>query len=447
MRAVASLRRVSQPTGSNRALVLGTIGTFGLNALAVVLNFVLVLVLSRSLGAEGYGAYASALAWAGVLSMVAVLGLTPLVVRHIAAYHASEAWGLLRGLLRRANQLVGLASVVTILVAAPIGWLIYRDRPALLQPFLIALLLVPLIPLASLRQAAMQGLGRVVLGRTPDTAIAPTLFIVAIVVAGSALGDRFTATWATGLQVAATACALVLGIVLLRRTLPRSVLRAAPEYEMQSWRRSGASLILLNVVLAASAQVGTIMLGALTTAGDAGVFDAAVRTTRLISFVMLAASYPLMPLVARLHASHEREHLQRTVIRTARGVLLVAVPTGTVVVVFAPVILRVFGAEFDEGATAMRILALGEVANVLTGFGGLVLVMSGRESDLARCVALGAVVNIGLSALLIPTLDVNGAAIATATAMTLSNTAMSLLAWRRLGVWTPVAGTRPWLES
>lgn len=438
--ALSSIVRGSPRGDPGRTLLLGTVGTFALNAGAVVLNFVLVLLLSRLLGAAGYGAYASAFAWAGVLSIVAVLGLAPLVVRHVASYHASESWGLVRGLLRRANQTVTAASVATVVLAAPAGWMIYRGRSELMHPFWVALLLVPLIALSSLRQAAMQGLGRVVLGRTPDTVVAPALFIAATLTAGIALDDRFTATWATALQVGTTTCALALGAWLLRRSLPHSVLLAVPEYEMRSWRRSGIPLVLLNVVMAANAQVGTIMLGALATAADAGVFNVAVRTTSLISFVMLAASYPLMPLVARLHASGERERLQRTVIRTARGVLLISAPTGFVLVLFAPLILRLFGAEFGDGATAMRILAVGEVVNVLTGFGGLVLVMSGREADLAWSVAVGAAVNLGLSAALIPVLDVKGAAIAAATAMAFSNTIMSLLAWRRLRVWTLVTG-------
>ena len=61
---------------------------------------------------------------------------------------------------------------------------------------------------------------------------------------------------------------------------------------MSTWRRSGISLVLLNLVLAANAQVGTILLGALSGAADAGVFNVATRTTMFISFIALAATFP-----------------------------------------------------------------------------------------------------------------------------------------------------------
>jgi O-antigen/teichoic acid export membrane protein len=423
-----------------RGLLLGTIGTVTLNVASVCLNFALVLLLSRQLGVSGYGAYASAFAWAGVLSVVAVLGLTPLVVRHVASYHAFESWGLLRGLLRRSNQSVALASAVTIAVAAGVGWLIYGQEPELLYPFWIALLLVPLIALTSIRQAAMQGLGRVVLGRIPETLVMPALFICLAAAAASALDDDFTAVWATALQVAATLCAFGMGVLLLRRSIPTAVRGATPEYEMASWRRSGLSLVALNVVMAANAQVGTILLGALNGAADAGVFNVASRTTTFISFIMLAATYPLMPLVARLYAAGELRELQHIVVRTARVVLLFAAPTGLVLVIFGPTILSLFGAGFGDGATAVRILAIGELVNVLTGFGGLVLVMTGHEKDLARSVALGAVLNLGLTVLLIPIVGIDGAAIGTATGLVCSNLLMTWLAWRRIGVWPAVVG-------
>jgi O-antigen/teichoic acid export membrane protein len=437
---LTALVRRTRRDGVARGLILGTAGTVGLNVANVVLNLAVVLLLSRLLGPSGFGAYASAFAWATVLSVLAVLGLTPLVVRQVASYHSLESWGLLRGLLRRSNQSVALSSALTIVVAAVAGYLIYGAKPELLHPFWVGLLLVPLISLTSLRQAAMQGLGRVVLGRIPETIGLPMVFIGLVAAAAIKLDDDFTASWATALQVVAALCAFGLGAFLLRRSLPTPVRGAVPEYDMSSWRRSGVSLVLLTVVLAANAQIGTILLGALSGAADAGVFNVAMRTTTFISFIMLAATYPLMPVIARLYATGDIERLQQLVVRAARGVLLFALPTGLVLVVFAPVILDLFGSGFDDGATAVRILAIGELMNVLTGFGGVVLVMTGRERELAFCVGIGAALNLGLSAALIPLIGLDGAAIGTATGLACANLLMAWLAWRRVGVWSAVAG-------
>lgn len=430
---------VPAAAGTSGRLAAATVWTLALNVSTVVLNFGLVVLLTRVLGARAYGAYASALAWSGLLTAIGMLGLTPLIVRQLAAYETHAAWGLLRGLLRRVTQAVVLASAVALIAAAAVGTLVYAGRPELLHPFWIALALGPLLSLTSIRQAAMQGLGRVVAGRLPETVVAPLLVLVLSGGAALVLGDAFGAGVAVALQVAATIVAFLLGGILLRRALPASARLAAREYDLASWRRSGLPLALLTALMAANTQSGTILLGALSGAADAGMFNVASRMTMFISFVALAASYPLMPAVARLHATGELEAVQRLVLKTARTVLFFAVPTGIVLVAFAPRLLRLFDADFGAGGTAMRILAIGEVVNVLTGYGGLVLVMSGHESDLTRSVAAGAVLNIALSAVLIPTLGVSGAAAGAAAGMVCANLLMTRLAWQRLGIWAAVA--------
>ena len=80
-------------------LVRGAAGTFVLNGFALVMGFVLALVLSRLLGASGYGAYTFAFASASLLTAPAVLGLTPVLVRNVSAYKAQGRWAELKGIL------------------------------------------------------------------------------------------------------------------------------------------------------------------------------------------------------------------------------------------------------------------------------------------------------------------------------------------------------------
>jgi len=420
-------------------------GTVALNLAAVALNFLVVLLLSRLLGANGYGAYAAAFAWATVLCAVADLGLTPLVVRSVTVYETTQSWGLLRGLLRRANQAVLLASVATAGAGAVAAGMIYRDSPEVLYPVWVSLGLVPLIALTTLSRAAMQGLRRVVLGRIPET-VEYLVFLVLAASVGHLYGG-FSATWAAFLLVCAGLAAFGLGVFFLRRSLPAPVRTADPVYDSRVWLRSGTPLVLLSLVLAAGGQLGTILLSVLATPADAGVFNVASRATTLISFIMLAASYPLMPAVARLHVTADAEAMQRIVVRAARGVLVVAVPTALVLFLFGSTVLSLFGSGFEGGETAIRIMAIGEVVTVLTGYGGVVLVMTGHEREFTRSVVFGTVANLAFAAVLIPAYGINGAAVATATGVAATNVWVTWLAWQRLRVWTAVLPLRPRLRG
>jgi hypothetical protein len=58
------------------------------------------------------------LAWATLLVIPATMGFDVLLIRALAAAHTAGDWGLLRGLLRGAVRLVGLASLAVALLAA-----------------------------------------------------------------------------------------------------------------------------------------------------------------------------------------------------------------------------------------------------------------------------------------------------------------------------------------
>lgn len=419
-----------------QGLVGATLGTVALNVSVTGLGFLATVVLTRVLGAGGYGAYAFAFAWATLLSVPAVLGLSPLLVRNIAAYRERSAWGPVRGILQRSNQVVALMSGLVVVVAAGLGWLFIDRDSELLAPFLIGLLLVPLLSLVTLRQAAMQGLDRVVTGRLPETVVAPMIFLVLLISLAATSGGTYSATAAMALQVGATTIALGLGAWLLRRALPAGARTAAPAYEHRSWLRSGRTLLLVSVVLALNGQLGIILVGAFAGSTEAGGFAAASRVAMFVSFLYLAATYPLMPAVGRLFAAGRTAELQRTLTRAAQAVLLASLPIAALFVAFAPQVLGIFGHDFDAAAGSLRILVVGELAKVMTGFAGLALIMTVYERQFGVCVAAGTVLNLLAGLALVPLMGAEGAAIATALGVAVMNVAFVVAVRRRMGLWS-----------
>jgi O-antigen/teichoic acid export membrane protein len=425
---------------AQRTVVLGTIGAVSLNAFTLIVNFMLAVVLARTLGTSGYGAYAVALAWNMLLAVPASLGIGPLVVRHVAVYTERAEWGRLRGVVRRSNQAVLTASIAVMGVAGAVALSLADTRPEIVQPFLIGLPLIPLISLTLLRHAAIQGLHRVVLARLPDTVVMPGSYLVFALIAAWALGGRFTATWAIALNVSAAAIAFAVGAALLRWSLPAGVRQSKPEYEQRDWARSAVPLLVMSMLLTLNNQIGTILLGALDSADAAGTFNVAVRIAMFTSFLFLAATYPLLPNVARLWTVGDRVAIQRLVTRAIRVVAIFSVVVAVALVALAPQILGIFGGEFSGGATALRILVVGELVKVLMGFGGIALVMTAKESIMARGVGLGVALNVVLALALIPVWSANGAATASTVSALASSAYIAWLTLRQLGIYAPAIG-------
>jgi len=421
-----------------RTLTLGTAGTVGLNLATTVLNFVLVVVLSRLLGAQGYGAYAFALAWVAVLAVPSSLGLTPLIIRDIAAFETGGQWGHLRGLLRWSNTVVGISSVLVVGAAAIVGWALVNTQPELLNAYLVGLLLVPLFAFTTLRQSAMQGLGRVVLGRAPETIITPCLFLSLVGVAYAGDADAFDSTLAVGLNVVAAGVAFACGAYLLHRSLPVEVVSARAEYRQSAWLRSAVPLVVLSAVFALQSQLGTIVVATLADAEEAGIYSVALRVALLVGFLHLAATYPLMPAVSRLHAADEVSRIESLLRGSAMAILGLSLPVALVLFVFGEPVLAIFGAEFDGGVTTLRILVAGTAIHLVTGFAGLALMMTGHERSVAKvfvaATALTSVFTIGF----VPLWGAEGAALGFVTGLLVADLLLALTAWRQLGVYLAV---------
>ena len=183
-RAGGKLGPLRRLEGVDRTLAIGMAGTVLLNVAQTLLTFGVTLALWRMLGADGLGAYAYAFAWASLLAIPSVLGTTPLIIRNVAAYRQREEWGLLRGMLARANHAVLISSALLVTGGAAAALIVNGAKHQLLYPVLVALALVPIVALTSIRQATMQGLGHVVLGRLPETLVAPALFLALLVRGG-----------------------------------------------------------------------------------------------------------------------------------------------------------------------------------------------------------------------------------------------------------------------
>lgn len=430
--------------GSLRAhLIRGAGGSLALKVVSALLSLVVGVLLARALGANQYGIYALALAWLGLLKVPTTLGLPALVTREVAAYSARQDWARLRGLLVRANQVVVGMSFLLILLAGGASWLLARwfEGPQAFATFWLALLLLPLSGLAALRAACFRGLHQVVLGQIPEALVRPVVFLVLITAAWLPGSRPLTPELAMALQVVAVGVTFLVGAAWLLRRLPREAKSAAPTYDTRTWAISSLPFLVLGGLNLINAQTDIIMLGWFGTTGDVGVYRVAGIGASLSVFALGAANAVLGPTITRLHAEGDMRRLQHLATRSARAILLLSLPATMPLVFFGgPILSTVFGSGYAVGATALAILALGQLLNAGMGSVAALLTMTGNERDTAKGVGLAALFNVALNAFLIPLWGISGAALASVLSLGLWNVLLAAVVHRRLGLHTTALG-------
>ena len=114
--------------------------------------------------------------------------------------------------------------------------------------------------------------------------------------------------------------------------------------------------------------------------------------------------------------------------------MLGAIPVAVVLIFVGPYLLGWIGKEFARGAVPLTILTVGQMINVGVGSVGLILNMTGYEYDVAVGVVIALLVNLTLCLLLIPQLEIIGAAIAAAVSMTIWNVMLLVRVFKRLNI-------------
>jgi len=408
------------------------VSTFGFKISATGLTFLTSVLLARMLGKAGYGTYAYALAWLGVLGFPVALGLDQLLVRKTAAWRQEGSWGQMRGLFRRSIQTVLAVSLaVSLLAAGVVQWFSLPPEASMRQALLVALILLPLVGLLRICESSMRGLQAFPWAYLPEMLVRPLLFC-GLVAGAYFWRGTLAAHWAMALNGGGVAAALLLGLLLLRRAIPREMKQASPVFETAGWLRTAWPLWLLTVVVMVNAQTDVIMLGSLLGPAATGVYVVAVRCAQMLGFIMVAVDAVLGPTIAALHAAGETDRLQALLTRSARTVLALTLPVALAIVLLGHWILLIFGEPFTAGRGALTVLCVGQLVSAGTGSVLLILVMTGHDWQALCGMAGGTMLNILLNALLIPRWGIEGAALATVVSMVLLNLILLLIIRRRL---------------
>lgn len=429
------------PASSLRGrLIRGGLGSVALKLGSTALGFLLVMLLARTLGPEGYGVYAFVFAIVSLLAIPTQLGLPQLVVRETAKAQAAEQWGLMRGLWRWSTLVVWLFSTAVLGLAFAGLWF-FGDRIDDLTraTLVVGLLLIPLIALGNLRGAALGGLRHVVAGQLPEHIFRPGLLLgLCLIVILILPAQTLTASTAMGLHALASAMAFGLGAWLLWRSRPVELAhRPISVYAARDWTVSAWPLALTAGLQVINAQIGVLLLGFFATNEDVGIYKVAVAVATLITFGLTAVNLVVMPYFARMHAQGDRVRLQRLVTQSARAILALAAPVTLFLVLFGEQFLTVaFGSGYATGHTALAILAIGQLVNAGMGSVGVLLNMTGHERDTMRGVAIAGAANVLLGLTLIPPFGLEGAALATAATLIIWNLMLRQAVWRRIQIET-----------
>jgi O-antigen/teichoic acid export membrane protein len=438
LQRIHNLRGYLLGRGLGPFVIRSVAGTGAVQVAGMFFTFLVGVQLARGLGVRGYGYYALAFSIVTIAGIPAQMGLSRLVTREVATSAAASDWPRLFGVLRWADRICMLSSLVIATIVVLVTFLVRSDSP-LSAAVLFGAPIIPLVALARIRGGALQGLNHVVRGQIPAILLRPALVSLMLFVAHFA-GRTLHARAAMGINSLAAAGVLLLANVGLGRRLPP----ARPAEVVRSgrpWLASSIPLALTEGMRVLQGELSILLVGLIAAPAALGLFRIANSTIAMAAAAIPIVLFVALPVIARLHAEHDRARLQRAVTAFAwlqlGGVALLSVP---LLLAAEPLLRLVFGAQFVPAANVLRVLALGQIVSAAFGPNAALLNMTHHERRVMRAMSVSLVVSLVTIPLGIAAWGIVGAALASVISMLCWNVMLWSDARRLLSIDTSAFG-------
>ena len=365
---------------------------------STVLALVSIGIITRYLGKDGFGDYATVLAFFSFFSALSDLGLYSISTREISRPGADEA------------KIMG--NIFALRVAVSTLILLVSPLIVFFFPYSFDLKLGILIAAAAfLFSSSYQILNGVfqknlAMDKVAAAELLGKIVQVAVILAAAKLGLGFSWVMSSLLFY----MILSFGVVFF---WSRKFLKFSLQWDFSYWKKflhESYPLGISAVITFLYFKLDTIMLSVMKSSSEVGIYNAAYKVMENITFFPSMIVGLIFPIMSE-HIFSDFKKFEDIANKTLKVFLLMIVPLLAGTMFLADGVIRLIGgAGFSESAGVLRILIFALAGIFFSNFFNAALISGRQQKKLMIILGLAAVVNVSLNLTLIPRFSYLGAA-------------------------------------
>ncbi len=405
----------SSPDQPVRPLRAGAVLNSGGQIVVAASGALSTVAVARLLGPGGAGAYAIALSLLTILTSFGAAGLDA----GITYFVGSGRWAPWAAFVRTQAAALGLG-----LAMVGVGLLARLAAPSAFAGLDTDLVLIALIGMPFALSWLYSASLAVALSRYEAYVAFPVIQAVAMVAAVTALCAAIDLKGAVIGLAASQAVAAAAGIAWAFRNVRPLERRPSSEGIVAEALRFGMKTYPANVLALLNFRLDLLLLNALATTADVGLYSVAVSVTSVMWLLPRALSSVVFPRVAQLSAGdsrEERDHREMVEEKSVRHVVLITVLVAAVLALaLVGLVKPVYGDDFGD-AVVLGLILLPGVS--LLGVGNVLfatILGRGRPAYSLYSSLIATPLTMALYLALIPPFDATGAALASTASYTLT---------------------------
>jgi len=408
---------------------------FGARLFGAGVIFLAQAAIARFWGADILGEYLLIIATVNIVAVVMPLGFETIGTYFAAEYRSKGEGQLLRGFMRRAYGHVAVTSLVLLVAGYPLARLLGEPGRVLVAHWLPACLMALATAVVYCNSALLVGLKRPFAGFFADTIFRPLLIVLCFALAATA-GDAETKfaelIWLLAIGFAVIAAAQFAWVLRAIRQVPDAV--PVVGNEPKRWWRFALPWVVIALATDFFFDIDLLILSHFLDRESLAVFGVCTRVFSLVAFGVSAVYAVTLPEMFERNAAADRLGFIKQIGEANLVACAISVALFAIVVVTGPLLLMLFGPEFQSGVAPLGVLCLALCVRSLFGPAALVLSIHDRPYATLPAIGLGMGVLVGANILLVPAHGLMGAAVAALAAQTFWSAAMWLTAKRLAGI-------------
>jgi O-antigen/teichoic acid export membrane protein len=391
------------------------------------------VLLARWMGSFEFGIYIYVWTWVLMIGALSDMGLSSAARRFIPEYTELKAFDRLRGFLAASRWLAfGIATAIGIVGAIGVTWLSpFLDHFAII-PLYLACLTIPIYGLVQVQAGIAQSYD------WPNLALMPfyiwrQLTITVLMGAAYFLGAPTDAVTAMVVAVITTWAVTVGQLFVLNRRLKHKLPAGAKRYEVKTWFSTSIPIFVVEGFYLLLTYVDILALEHFRSPDEVAIYYAGARLLAIVAFVYFAIAGATTHKFTEYHVAGDNQRLASFFAETIRWTFWPSLAICAMILAFGLPLLALFGAGFERGYSVMFILSIGMLARAAVGPAERLLNMLGERKQCAAVYAAAFAINLCLCVILIPRIGIEGAGVATSTALVAESIMFYCVAKRRLG--------------
>lgn len=395
----------------------------GLFIMLVTVNFVSNYLFVDGSTVTGYGQYHIIFTYVSIIGVAADLGLFTLLTRELAGKTKKEISDLIGNALGfRFVLFIATLALFTIFVR-------YLPYPSAVK---IGILIGVVCAFTNLFSQILAGLfqakmvtDRIVIAETIGRIVIATLTIIA-------LKHGMGLIWVVVSNLLGNLVIFALSLFFANRFCEVCFL-----FNFPLWKKTGRELSTIAIITLLSLihfKIDSLIMSFYRTAAEVGLYGLAYKILEIIAIIPSIYASNVMPHLAQLEQSGERERMARFTKKSVTIMTATAIPIAILVYLLAPwFIVFISSKEFIQAANPLRILifaiAFAFIAEVVTG-----AVTAARcQKKMIWAYSLAVILNIILNIIFIPKYSYIGAASTTVTTEFILMICVLFIAKRNIG--------------